>query len=422
MRENTQAAYSRYDDDSAIDLSRIAGALLQKFWLIILFALLTSTLMYFYSKATYTENYVSSATLAFTTIDRITEKDEDGNEIGVLTQKKHYTEKDVERYQFLLKSDVMVQKVFDALEGKYTSDEIEKSLSVTGTSVTGFFTVNVMSTDHEFCTQAIAVLISAFPDYLKSFDTDLGIDVIKNAKPPLALNESRATKKAFYGLVAGAALVVFLILASEFLSDTVKETEDIRNKINVKFLGAIPTARSTALMFTDESESSFAFIESFKTIRTKVESIAAEKGYKRFIITSTLENEGKTTVAANLACALAQKGRSVLLVDCDLRKPSIMRTIGIKDDSKSGLIQIINDQSTYVESIKFVKPLGIFVLPSGGTSTKSTELLDTDRVKEVFDKAAAEFDFVIIDTPPAHIVTDCLVVAPLADALIYTVK
>lgn len=432
MKDKTAAVYSRYDDDSAIDLSRIASALLHKIWLIILVALLSSTAVYFYSKATYVENYVSSATLAFTTTQGVPKTDGNANETGFSTQKKHYTEKDVERYQFLLKSDVMVQKVFYALEGEYTPGEIEESLSVSSTSVTGFFVISVMSTDYQFCEQAIAVLIGTFPDYLKSFDTGLGIDVIKNARPPIVVNESQATNKALYGFIAGMALVIFVIMVTELLNDTVRGTEDIRNKINVKLLGTVPTVRFggkktqhqqlPGLMLTDENNTSFSFAESFKAIRTKVESIAAEKGYKLFAITGTLENEGKTTVAINLACALAQKGRSVLLVDCDLRRPSIMRTVGMKEDGEKGLIQIINGKSTYAESIQLIKPLGVFVLPSGGTSSKSTELLDTDQVKEVFEKAKAEFDFVIIDTPPAHIVADCLVVAPLADALIYTIK
>lgn len=432
MREKTETTYDMYDEDSAIDLGRIGAALLNKLWVIILVGVLTSTVTFFYAKATHIDNYVSSTTLAFTTTSRIIEKDEDGNEIDRLTEKKPYTGKDVERYQFLLKSDVMVQKIFTALEGKYTKLEIEKSLSVSSSPITGIFIINVTSTDEEFCRQAIDFIISIFPDYLKSFDTSLGIDVIKYPKSPSVSNESKAGEKAVYGFITGAALIIFIILTTEVLSETVKEIEDIRSKTNIKFLGAIPVIegdkkrgrhkKQTGLILTDENKVSFSFVESFKAIRTKVEGIAAEKAYKLFVITSTFENEGKTTVAINLACALAQKGKSVLLIDCDLRKPSIMRTVGIKDDEKSGLIQIIKGDSTYGEAIKFAKPLGIFILPSGGVSSKSTEVLDADVVKEVFRKAAAEFDFVIIDTPPAHVVADCLVVAPLADALIYTIK
>jgi polysaccharide biosynthesis transport protein len=432
MQERTEAAQAIYTDDSAIDIGRVGGALLSKLWAIVMTGLILAGLFYFFAKTTYIENYTASATLAFTTTSRIIEKDENGNEVGILTQKKPYTEKDVERYQFLLKSDVMVKKIYDAL-GEYDKTEIEKSLSVSGTSITGIFTINVTNADKKFCEDAIKVVIATFPDYLKSFDTSLGIDVIKNAKPPVVSNESQAAQKAFYGFVAGAALVIFIILISEVTSETVKQTDDIRSKINARVLGAVPTVEhdrknrkkkksSGSLLLAGDSKENFTFVESFKAIRTKVEAIAADKGYKLFVVTSTFEGEGKTTVAINLACALAQKGKSVLLVDCDLRKPSIMRTVGIKDDEKSGLIQIIQDKSTYIESIKFLKPLGIFILPSGGVSPKSTEVLDADKVKDVFDKATAEFDYIIIDTPPAHIVADCLVVAPLADAMIFTIK
>lgn len=433
MQERAELNPNMYTEESAIDLGRIGMAIYNGLWAVLLAAVVFSSLFYFYAKTSYVENYVSGATLAFTSTTRIIEKDENGNEIGSTTQKKPYTEKDVERYQFLLKSDVMLQNIYDSLNGVYDKNKIEKSLSVSSTAITGIFTVSVTSTDKKFCEDAIEVVIGIFPDYLKSFDSGLGIDVIKNAKPPVVLNESHAAKKAFYGFIAGASLVILIIFITEVLSDTVKQTDDIRSKTNLKFLGAIPTVESDkkyknkrknghGLLLTDENKANFSFIESFKAIRTKVESIAAEKGYKLFVVTSTFENEGKTTVAINLACALAQKGKSVLLIDCDLRKPSVMRMVGIKDDGKSGLIHIIKGNANYVDSVKFIKPLGIFVLPSGGVSPKSTEVLDADKVKEVLNAAREEFDFIIIDTPPAHIVADCLVVAPLADAMIFTIK
>ncbi len=433
MQEISGGNPNIYSDDSAIDIDKIGSAIIRRLWLIILTALLFAAGVYSFAKVTYVEQYISSATLAFTTTTYITQTDEDDKVTGIITQKKHYAGSDSERYQFLLKSDVMVQKIYNDLEGKYNKGEIENSLSVGSTEINGIFVVHVINNDNKFCEDAINVIIETFPDYLKSFDTSLGIDVIKNASIPAVFNESGAATKSFYGFIIGAALIIIIIFVAEVLSDTVRQIDDIRNKTNTKFLGSIPTiegkkghlfkkSRSGNLLLTDENQVNFSFIESFKAIRTKIENIASEKGYKLFVVTSTFENEGKTTVAINLACALAQKGKSVLLVDCDLRKPSIMRLVGIKEDGKSGLIQIIKDQSTYVESIKFIKPLGIFVLPSGGVSPKSTEVLDADKVRDVLNKAGAQFDFVIIDTPPAHVVADCLVVAPLADAMIFTIK
>lgn len=440
MRDSYEMNNNAYSDDSAIDIDRIFGTFLRKLWVILLVAILFGSGLYCYAKLTYVKEYISRTTLSFTTTTYVTTTDDTGKQIGVVAQKKPYSAKDVDRYQFLLKSDAMVDKIYNALGKNYSKSDIENSLAVTGAlnneniTITGIFVVNVVSRDKQFCEDAINVILDTFPDYLKSFDTSLGIDVIKGAKPPTVNNKDNAAKKAFYGFIIGAALVAVLIFISEILRDTVRQIDDIRSKTRTKALGSIPTIegpkklwhknkqQENVLLLTDKDRVSFSFIESFKAIRTKIENVAAEKDYKIFAVTSTFENEGKTTVAINLACALAQKGKSVLLIDCDLRKPSVLRMINMKEDGKSGLIQIIKDKATYRESIKYIKQLGIFVLSSGGVSPKSTEVLDTEKVRELLEVSGKEFDYVIIDTPPAHVVADCLVIAPLVDAMIFTIK
>ncbi len=231
MQQGAEISPNMYPDDSAIDIDRVAGVLLRKFWIILLVAVLVASAFYLFAKALYVEEYISSSTLAFTTTKYITEKDENGKELGTIKQKKYYAEKDVDRYQFLLKSDVMVQQIYDALGNNQSKAAIEKSLSVNSTTIAGIFTVNVMSNDKEFCDDAIHAVIKIFPDYLKSFDTSIGIDVIKNPKTPVAANEDRASKKAFYGFVIGAALVIFIIFITEVSSDPIRQIDDICEKI-----------------------------------------------------------------------------------------------------------------------------------------------------------------------------------------------
>jgi Mrp family chromosome partitioning ATPase len=105
-----------------------------------------------------------------------------------------------------------------------------------------------------------------------------------------------------------------------------------------------------------------------------------------------------------------------------MRKPAILKVLGLKETDEFGLIPIIKGESTYAESIKYIKSVGIFVLSSGGCTMKSTEMLDIEKVKTVFDQAREEFDYIIIDTPPARVVTDAMVIAPLVDALIFAVR
>lgn len=418
---------------SGFDLVRLLHALLRRVWAIVMVGVIFAAGGYFFAKATYVENYVVSATLQFTTTKYIKIADATGKE-ELVTVVVDYEDNDYSKYRLLLKSDVMVQRLVSAMDGKYGAGQIRDAITITDPGVSGFFGLEVSSTDPAFCTALMEALIDEFPDYLRSSASTLGIRLVNYPTNPTVNNSDNAVKIAFVMFLAGAALIAAIVLVVELFSDTVKTADDIRNKTSANVIGAIPyVGKSTGLinkkpaftgglLITDEEKVSFAFVECFKSIRTKVESLYNNKGYKTFVVTSTYENEGKTTVAINIACSLAQKGKSVLLIDADLRKPAIIRTIGVKYDDKTGLIPIIKGESTYKESIKYVKSMGLFILPSGGITQKSAEVLDADKVREVLETARKEFDYIIIDTPPSRVVSDSLVISTLADAMIFVIR
>jgi len=428
-----KAAYTPLAE-GGIDLRRMLRSVFSRWWLIVLAGIVCAAGMFAFAKYTYVESYESRATLAFTITTKQYTYNSEGKIVKTEEVIKPYSGIDVARYQYYLNSDEMVQTVYARLNRKYTVSQIRSSLIIRGTEIAGIFTIYVQNQNKQLCQDAISVILDEYPNYLKKFDTGLGIQKIIDHSTPYIVTNDKAFQKALFGFLAGAFVVVAVLFVIEVLSNTVRSTDDIRENTNLRLLGSVPLEEETrtkggkkkplpdALLISDPKTVSFSFIESFKAIRTKVENISAEKGYKSFVITSTFENEGKTTVAINLACALAQKGKSVLLIDADLRKPSVLKMIGLKEDDKSGLIQIIKDKAAYADSIKFIKPLGIFVMPSGGVSPASSQFLDTDKVKEILEKAKAEFDYVIIDTPPAHVVSDCLVVSRISDALIFTIK
>lgn len=106
-------------------------------------------------------------------------------------------------------------------------------------------------------------------------------------------------------------------------------------------------------LLISDRRSGFPFIETFKIIRTKIEHTAQREKYKTFVVTSTAENEGKTTSAVNIALALAQNGKSVLLVDGDLRKPAVAKLLGINASEDGGVYGVINGEKTLAEAIKY---------------------------------------------------------------------
>lgn len=433
------------DGGPSLDMSRLAKNLMNKLWAILLVGAIFASAGFAIAKATYVEVYKSDTTLGFMITEYVIVKDY-SNRKDVETEYKEetnfYTGKDAGRYQALLKSDDMVERIQTRLKAEipdknYDPSFISGSLSVEPTEdgLTGFFIVTVTSTDKQYCERALDVVLEEFPGYVQSYETNVSIKTIKRPNAPYVSNADSATTKALYGFVIGALVVAFIVFIVTVATNTVLTLDNLRREINVNILGSVPLLEKPAglfskkskkpsgsLLITDSSKVSFSFVESFKSIRTKLENVKAEKGYKAFVVTSTYEDEGKTTVAVNIACSLAQKGKSVLLIDSDLRKPAVLHAVGVKSDTRYGLIPIIKGTSTYIDSIKFIKSLGIFVLPTGGVSLKSTEVLDTEKVRNVIEQARKEFDYIIIDSPPAHVVTDSLVIAPLADGIIYNVR
>ena len=433
------------EEGSGFDVSRFVKNLLNKIWAILLVGAIFAAGGLAIAKATYVEVYSAQMTLSFMQTKMVIVKDYSGRKDAPVEYEEEtafYGANGVRIYQFLLKSDEMVGRIQSKLKEKnpdsdYSKGAIESSLNIATVEegINGFFKISVTSTDKAYCERALRVVLEEFPGYVSEFDDSISIKVIKNPSAPVVTNSDQATTNALYGFMIGAAIVALIIFVITLSTSTVTSLEYLRREVNVKVLGSVPLLEKQvglfgrksktpqgSLLITDSSKVSFAFVESFKSIRTKLENVKSEKGYKAFVVTSTYEDEGKTTVAVNIACALAQKGKSVLLIDSDLRKPAVLHAVGVKSDITYGLIPIIKGTSTYVDSIKFIKSLGIFVLPTGGISLKSTEVLDTEKVRNVIEQARREFDYIIIDSPPSNVVTDSLVIAPLADGIIYSIR
>jgi succinoglycan biosynthesis transport protein ExoP len=433
-----------YEDGSSVDMIRLIKSIVNKLWAVLLAGVIFAAGGYIISESTYVREYTAETTLAFMVTEyvKVTDYSNIGEaETTIKEKKSFYTQSDVERYQYLLKSGTMVKKIKKELDSQglsttYSENFIRNTLSVSTVNddLTGFFVIKVTSTDSGYCQRALQAILKEFPAYVQSFENTISIDTIMEPGTPYVSSSANSVTNAIYGFIIGAALVVLIVFFTVLVTDTVMDMDELKTSTGTKVLGSIPIIEkptglfmkkkvpSGALLITDEKKVTFSFVESFKAIRTKIENVYAERGYKTFVVTSTYEDEGKTTVAVNIACALAQKGKSVLLIDCDFRKPAVLRAVGVKSDTRYGLIPIIKGTSTYVDSVKFIKSLGIFVLPTGGVSLKSTEVLDADKVRNVLEQAKKEFDYIIIDSPPSHVVTDSLVIAPLTDGIIYCVR
>ncbi len=163
-----------------------------------------------------------------------------------------------------------------------------------------------------------------------------------------------------------------------------------------------------------------AIAEAFRTMRTNLSFAATGRPLKVIMITSAGPADGKTTVCVNLGVVMAQAGIRVLLMDCDLRKPVLHKYFNVSN--QTGLTNLLV-QDLEMTDVALVTPVeGLSLLVSGPIPPNPSELLVSQKMKDILEKAAGLYDTVIVDTPPVLAVTDAAVLAPRADGVILVVK
>ncbi len=160
--------------------------------------------------------------------------------------------------------------------------------------------------------------------------------------------------------------------------------------------------------------------ETFRMIRTNLTFMSVDDPIRSFVVTSALPLEGKTTVASNVAISLAQFGRSVLLVDSDLRRPRLHRVLEVDNDV--GLTSLIEGRSTLNAALHKTKIDGLSVLTSGPIPPNPSELLHSAAFARVKEELLKHFDYVLFDSPPMGAVTDAVILASQVDGALLVIR
>lgn len=231
-------------------------------------------------------------------------------------------------------------------------------------------------------------------------------------------------------IVLGAAVSAMLIgillaLLLERINNTLNSTQDVERRLKLPVLGYLQKVKGfgkkgfkSELAFFNDSQSLFA--ESIRTIRTSVLMTALDSSHKVLVITSSVPEEGKTTVSFNLACALAQVKR-VLLIDADLRRPKIGKLLG-RDMSAPGLSNLVAGSANLAQCIIQDGKTGLHIMTAGEIPPNPLELLSSRRFAEAIDKLKEAYDIVVIDSAPLQLVSDSLVLSQVASSMVYVVR
>lgn len=303
---------------------------------------------------------------------------------------------------------------------------------VTGT--TNLLNVSVKSTSPEAAFRLLSSVLEVYPNISDTIFTDAVIDIISNPNMPTSpSNSSLITYRNQIVLIAMALAVAAIVLGS-LMRETVKEAKGFSDKIDSSLIGTVSHEKAhlsskeklkkkKRSLLINDAYSSLKFTEDYRKIATKLEYMQKKKGEKIFSITSVAENEGKSTVAANLAIALSNRGYKVALVDLDVLKPSIHKIFDFHQDITNGFSDVLSKKISLGDFSFFrYKKSNLVIAFNRKTQDDVKDLLEGATLTECLETLRKKMDFVIIDTSPVSVSADAVSISAHADKIMLVVR
>ena len=425
----------RKDTDSdgvEVNIMYAFGLLLRRLWLLILVALVVGASCAVITKAVEEPTYTLSMTFI---VNNKSEKDlSSSGENSVSYNDMSASAYMANTFVHLMTGRTMCNAI--AAECKSypkTADQVAKMIAVSRKTDSSIIDMTVTASSPEEAYELAQAVKDTYKDVVRVYSGG-SIHLCDEPELPTKPDKSVGTvRNAIIGALAGAVICALIIIIRDSARNTVRSQEDIQNKLQLNVIGEVSQVPSgerfykksahsdRELLITDKA-CGFAFVETYKAMRTKLELLNGRRGYKSFVVSSTGANEGKTTVAVNLSLALAQNGYSVLLVDADLRKPSVLKNLGISNLSGNGIADVVNGAKNSSDAIKYIEKYKMFVLAGDESITDPTEMLSNAKTGEFIAAAREKFDYIIIDTPPIGIVADAAICAKYTDSSIFVIR
>jgi capsular exopolysaccharide synthesis family protein len=242
------------------------------------------------------------------------------------------------------------------------------------------------------------------------------MDAAEPRRTPISPNPRKDWMTA---VLAGLTIAFGLAFGIEYFDDSIKTPEDITKRLRLPLLGLVPALRGDRVPVLTETVP-HDFGEAFRSLRTSLVFTSGGESTRIIAVTSSQPLEGKTTTACNLAMALALGGSRVLLIDADMRRPGLHKTMGLENGM--GLSHLLVGQARVREVIQRTSEPNLFAITAGRTPPNPSELLSSERMNHfVTNLATGPFDWVVIDTPPVLAVTDAVIIAQKVAGVVFVV-
>lgn len=331
----------------------------------------------------------------------------------------------VASYARLVTSEAVLSAALGGLASDVSIDQARKS--VYAETVPQTVLLNVTAEDENPATAARVAngVSNSMVSYVKSLERPDGSDqslakltVVTPAAVPSEPSSPNVLRNSILGMLAGAVLGVGLAFGRMRLDDQVRLVTDLEGEGRPAVMGVVPNADLLDAEVIDHSDpGAHASLEAYRKIRTNLTFANVDSPPRLILVTSAIQSEGKTTTAIGIATALVESGNRVLLMDADLRRPTVASRFGLNRDV--GLTDFLRGEGEIHDYVQAAASGGPFVLGAGGTPPNPAELLGSERFRAGTKQLVEMFDYVIVDSAPVLPVADAAVLSGGVDGVLF---
>lgn len=326
----------------------------------------------------------------------------------------------------LMNSSIMRKTIMEEMG----VSSLDATISTSVIQHTNLLTMRVRSSNPRTAFLVTQALIEHHEKMTYQIVDGIVVEVLQAPVVPTApINYANASGQMKKMMVLAAVVAATLLAAMSYMRNAVRSGAEAQAKLDCDFLGEIPHEKryktifsrlyrkKTSILITNPV-TSFRFVETIHKIRRRVEHHMGDD--KVLMVTSLLENEGKSTVAVNMALAMAQKNKRVLLIDCDLHKPACHKLLG--QTFTSGIKEVLQNKAVLSDSILRYKKTNLYMLLGSRGDKNVGDLLSSERMDMLLKVARKNFDFIVLDLPPVSAASDSEGVAAMSDACVLVVR
>lgn len=415
MNENVATKSSESERTDIISFVNDFFHRLKRMWIwVLLLTLAVSAIFYYRTSVTYSPVYVAEATVSVEMVN------------GGTYSNKNTAEQMGLVFPYILTSGALSDVIAEDLG----TSNVPGTISVNSIKGTNLLTISVSSSNAEMAYAILQSVLNNYPEVAQFVVGQTELTVIDDSGVPTDSGRQSVIRGSVKrGALIGFALGILLVVVNVISFRTIRSESELRSLLNIPCLGTLPfyqkkqrrNSTRTEINILNDGENS-DYVEAMRLIRTRLER--QMEGKQVLMVTSSISGEGKSTVAANLAIAMAKKGKRVILVDCDLRNPTVSQIFDLKE-KYPGLVSILRGKSELEDSLVEISdhgnPIGLTLLPGGEREPRLVEILSSENMETVINRLREKADVVILDTPPSAMLVDAMMLVRHVDAVAYVI-